>query len=382
MSRREESNPDDVREEVRAVERFWQVRLPEAFRNLHAHFTHPFLAPCEFFALSAIAEGVGRSFGMIPQFLPFGRAMGVPFGRAVDEVGIYGFYVTPETVWGRWPVLYWDEDEMYLRPVASDFEAFLRSCILIGRYEMEDQPEDTSDWDAQAEWRELMRRIGLSPELLQGSVPRSDSELYERLASSDPQDAVSLCHLGCVWRARGDGERALDFFHRAGEAAPWFGDPSYLVADIYRERGDYQRALQAWWAVVQCLLPLCTRTWEWDMGAEHPEADIYEVAADGLAQFCDLADAALKAQPLWRVVAQEDPYDPDVRESLADALLAHNDLAGAEGEYLNALSLCCSERGKQPERLYTALLTLYERAGRARDAALVRYDRALPRSTL
>jgi tetratricopeptide (TPR) repeat protein len=375
MSRSEDNGPANVREGLRAVERFWQAAPPDAFRNLYAHFPHPFLAPCEFFALTAIAEGAGRGFGQIPQYLPFGRAVG--------EGGTYGFYVTPETVLGRWPVVYWDDDEMYLRPVSYDFEAFLRGCVLVGRYETEDQAEaDLSDWSEIADRREFARRVGLPVELLLDPIPRNNTELYERLASSDPQDAVSLCHLGCVWRARGNSERALDFFHRASEAAPWFGDPPYLVADVYRERGDRPRAIRSWWAVVQRLLPFCTRTWEWDLGAEHPEADIYEVAADGLAQFCDEAESDLRAQPLWRVVAHDDPYDPDVRESLADALLAQNDLAGAEREYLNALSLCFSERGKQPERLYSALLALYERAGRARDAALVRYDRTLPRPIL
>src|SRR5579884_1139396 len=374
MNRGEDSMSGDVREGLRAVEAFWHGRLPEPFCTLYAHLDYPFLAPCEFFPLEAIAGGAGRSFGMLPQFLPF--------GRAVDEGGTYGFYVTRENAQGRWPVLYWDEDEMFLRPVASEFGAFLRYCLIVGRYETEEQwPEEGPNRQEEAERREFARRIGLPVELALGPIPRNDTELYEHLVRSDPKDAVSLCHLGNMWRARGDAEHALDFFHRAGEAAPWFGDPLYLVADVYRERGDYGRAIQSWWGVVQRLLPLCTRTWEWDLGEEHPEADIYEVAADALAQFCDAADPDLKAKPLWRVVVHEDPYNPDVHEALGDALLAQNDLAGAEREYLNALSLCFAERSKQPERLYASLLALYERMGpsRTRDAALVRFDRTLPR---
>jgi hypothetical protein len=375
MSRSEDRKPDNAMEGLRAIEQFWRIRLPEAFCKLYKHFTHPFLAPCEFFTLEAITGGAGRAFGLLPQYLPFGRAVG--------EGGLYGFYVTPDSTDDFWPILYWDEDEMYLHPVASDFEAFLRHCILVGRYETEAQElEDAEDWQADREQREFARLLNLPEDLLFGSVPRNDTELYERLACTDPQDAVSLCHLGCVRRARGDSERALDFFHRASEAAPWFGDPYYLVADIYRERRNYERALQGWWAVVQSLLPLCTRTWEWDLGDEHPEADVYEVAADGLAQYSDIAPASLKMMPLWRVVAHDDPYDPDVRESLGDALLSQKDLMGAEREYLNALSLCCSERGKQPERLYDSLIGLYERQGRSRDAALTRHDRSLPRPTV
>lgn len=375
MSRSEESQSNNAREGLQRVEAFWQVQLPEAFRNLYLQFPHPFLAPCEFFALDAIAKGAGRSFGLLPQYLPFGRAVG--------EGGAYGFYVTPDTAFGFWPVLYWDEDEMYLRPVSSDFEAFLRHCVLVGRYETEDQwGRELGEAPELEEQRTIGSRLALPHEILYGPLPRNDTELYERLASSDPQDAVSLCRLGCVRRARGDTERALDFFHRAGESAPWFGDPSYLVADIYRERRNIPRAIQGWWAVVQRLLPLCTRTWEWDLGEEHPEADIYEIAADALSQHSEETSPEICANPLWRVVVHDDPYDPDVREGLGDALVARNDLLGAEREYLNALSLCCSERGKQPDRLYHALIVLYERQGRMRDAALARFDQALPRPTV
>lgn len=371
MGKGEDRQSDKVTDGLKAVEAFWQVHLPQAFRTLYGHFEHPFLAPCEFFSLDAIARGAGRAFGTLPQYLPFGRAVG--------EGGTYGFYVTPGTVQGRLPVLAWNEDEMYYRPVASDFEAFLRHCVQVGRYETEDDlPDEESSRQEEEERREFARILDLPPMLLLDAIPGNDKELFERLVSYDPQDAVSLCRLGCIRRARGDQERALDFFHRACEAAPWFGDAVYLVADIYRERENYDRATQAWWSVVQRLLPLCTRTWDWDLGEDHPEADIYEVSADALAQFGDMADPGLKAQPLWRVVVHDDPYDPDVREALGDALLAQNDIEGAEREYLNALSLCCSEPSRQSERLYSALLALYERAGRTRDASLIRFDRVLP----
>jgi hypothetical protein len=356
------------------VERFWGTALPPAFAHLYTQFAAPFLAPCEFFALEAMAEGHGREFGMLPSFLPF--------GRAVDEGGLYGFYRTPHNLDGAWPVLYWDTDEMFLEPVSSDFEAFLRRCVVVGRYETEIQGTEADGDGGDESTRKIVRGMNLPPALLTGPLPRNDSELYERLAALDPQDAQSLCHLGCAWRSRGDSERALDFFHRASEAAPWFGDPTYLVADVYRERGNFPRAVEEWWAVVQCLLPLCTRTWEWDLGEEHPEADIYEVAADGLSQAEKAATPEMKADPLWTAVVQQDPYDPDVRERLAQALVKQENLFGAERELLNALSLCGSERGKQPERLYDALLSLYAKQSRTPDAALARHDRALPRSAV
>ena len=180
------------------------------------------------------------------------------------------------------------------------------------------------------EQREAVRRLKLDADIVFGSIPRNDTELYERLAHSDAQDASSLCHLGCVNRSRGDTERALDFYHRAIEAAPWFGDSSYLLADAYRETGKSARAVQGWWAVAQHLLPLCTRTWEWNLGDEHPEGDVYEVAADALLQYAEHASGETRAESLWRVVVHDDPYDPDVRESFSDSLLLAGDLAGAE----------------------------------------------------
>lgn len=373
MSRSDKRSSPRAGGSLHDVEQFWGTSLPPAFTHLYTQFSTPFLAPCEFFALGAIAEGQGREFGMLPTFLPF--------GRAVDEGGIYGFYRTPHNIEGSWPVLYWDTEEMFLKPIASDFEAFLRRCVLVGRYETEIQGEDEESQGDEG-MRRIVRGMNLPPTLLTGALPRNDSELYERLATLDAQDAQSLCHLGCAHRSRGNAERALDFFHRAGEAAPWFGDATYLVADIYRERRNFARAVQQWWAVVQCLLPLCTRTWEWDLGEDHPEADIYEVAADGLSQFEKEASPEMKADPLWSAVAQQDPYDPDVREKLGQTLFKQGSLAAAERELLNALSLCASERGKQPERVYDALIALYTQQNRPHDAALTRHDRALPRPTV
>ncbi len=371
----EDSKPYNPKESLCLVEKFWQAKLPPAFTNLYTHFVHPFLAPCEFFSLESIAAGEGRSYGMLPQYLPFGRAIG--------EGGLYGFYVTPDTQQGAWPVLYWDEDEMYLRPASSDFEAFIRNCVLIGRYEMETQLTDSDrDWEAISDQALLAHLLGIPEQIVLGPVPRNDTELYEKQASYHPQDAFSLCHLGCTWRHRGDPERALDFYYRAIEAAPWFGDSSYLLADIYREKKNYKRAVLGWWEVVQQLLPLCTRTWEWNLGDEHPEADIYEVASDALSQFGNAADSTITSSPLWKVVVKRDPYDPNERESLGDILLAQGKNAEAEREYLNALSLSYTESGNQSERLYNALESMYQRSGRTRDLAWMNFDRCLPRQTI
>ena len=129
------NNANGAAEGLRSIEDFWQVKLPDQFCNIYSIFKQPFLAPCEFFTLDAISKGCGPWLWSSPQFMPFGRAVG--------EGGLYGFYITPDTAQGFWPVLYWDEDEMYLRPVSSSFDAFLRHCILVARYETEEQSDST-----------------------------------------------------------------------------------------------------------------------------------------------------------------------------------------------------------------------------------------------
>jgi hypothetical protein len=370
MSQELHGSAPDFDTAVTALEQFWRLRLPKSLVRLYRHFQHPFLAPCEFHSLRSLASGAGRFYGMTPQFLPFGQLVG--------EGGAYGFYVTPETEAGSLPVVYWDEDEMFLRPVASDFDAFLRFCVIFGRYEADEMDPDESANPGEArDRRELARIVGIPDRLLTGPAARNEQELHASILDSDTRSAWSLCHLGCMRRSRNDADRALDFFYRAGEAAAWFGDPSYLAADVWREREQYDRAVSGWWAVARKLLPLCTRTWEWDLGDAHPEADIYEIAADCLTRFFEFAEPGMRNSALWSVVTKEDPYSADVREAFGNRLLAHEDFAGAEREYLNALSLCAWEAGEQCERLYDALLACYVRTDRERDAGLIRHDRTL-----
>jgi tetratricopeptide (TPR) repeat protein len=369
---------DNSTEAITAVERFWGRRLPEMFRTLYAQYPRPFLAPCEFYPLPAIAAGMGRCSGAPPQFMPFGRAVG-------DE-GVYGFYISPETASGQWPVMYRDDEEQYLKPISSCFERFLNYCVLVGRYETEDQGAGSSDngnalstdMDEQIEIGQFLK---LNRDVLFGALPGNDTGLYERLACLDPMDAASVCHLGCVRRAYGDAEadeRALDFFHRAIEAAPWFGDSTYLLADTYRIKGQLSRACEGYWAVLHKLMPLCTRSYEWDLGDDHPQGDIVEVAADALRQFERHTTEEMRQSELWKVAVEEDAYDPDLREKYALKLLREGDHLAAERELINTLSLTALEGGKQHRRVYQALISLYESQDRRHEAALASFDAALP----
>ncbi|HLJ57464.1 MAG TPA: SMI1/KNR4 family protein [Chthonomonadaceae bacterium] len=377
MTSKRNASYQNLDEELHAIESFWRWSVPEAFRRLFLNEAQRHFAPCEFFSADEIVRGAGRMFGQLPQFLPFGRVAG--------EDSLYGFYVSPlaggSVPDGRAPVLYWDEAEAFLRPVASDFEAFLRRCIVAGRYETEDEWPGAAIPDRTQ--LELFRtQLSVPPALFECRLPRNDTDLYQRLASLDAQDSLSLCHLGCAARANGDDERALDFFHRASEASPWFGDTSYLLADIHRRRENYARAIEGYWAVVNRPVALCTRTWEWDLGEDHPDADVYEVAADAITQFADAASDAVRESPLWRIVTREDAYDPNAREQLAKRFAVQGRLPDAERELLTALSLTAGERSRQPERIYARLVEVYARMRRERDAALAQFDAGLPRQTV
>ncbi len=360
---------ETVEAELRTLEGFWQAKLPQAFRRLYQHVIQPLLAPCEFIPLYDITRGAGRSYGMLPQLLPF--------GRGIDDGSLYAFYALPDHDAVHWPVLRWDEDEMYVQPVSSSFDAFVRHCFTVGRYAADEMDDDQSQYKINC--TKTLNALGINAHPEMDRSPRNDTELRTFMVHMDPSDAVSLCHLGCSCRAKGDVERALDYYFKASEATPYFGDPCYLAADVYRERGDMDKAVQSWWAVVHRLLLLCTRTYEWDLGDEHPEADIYEVAADGLAHHEGLISPDIADDPLWQAVAKDDPYDPEVRESLAHLMLIRGKFENAERELLNALSLCCDQAGSRPERLYDSLISLYDKQSQSRDAALARFDRQLPR---
>ncbi len=361
-----------MNEELQKLEKFWRFELPEKFALRCEILSEKAIPTCHFFKPAEIIQGAGRTYGMLPQYLPF--------AKTENGDGLFGFFMTSERSEGTLPVVYWDEEEMFLRPVSTDFDCFLANRVLTSVYQEHDlSSEDRKSPDILKKTSEVVRALGLEPTLLSHRIPENDTELAQRLAGIDPQDSVSLCHLGCSWRSKGEEERALDFFHRATEATTWFGDADYLLADIYRVRENWERATEGWWRTVNKLIPLCTRTWEWDLGEDHPDAEIYEIAADALVQFGKSAAPHLRSSPLWKAVTQDDPYDPDVREALSLKLKALKDFDGMERELLNTLTLCFADRGKQAERIYDNLQAHYELTGQEREAAMIRLDRTLPR---
>jgi len=356
----------NVERGIQALERHWQVALPRAFARLYEACAQPFLSPCEFLGLEEMLEDAERWPGMLPQFLPFGHD---------GDEDFYGFYV-PQTLSGRDPpVLFWNHEYDHYYPIASGFSTFLPWCVVNGRYLAQDELEegDPGREREEEERREFVRRIGLPEELATEPVPRNDRELYERLVALDCQGTHAVAQLGSVFLSRGDLERARDFFVRASEATPWFADPYYLLAESYRRQGAFPDAVVRWCRVLELPIALSTRTTLYDLGIDHPEAEVYQETVDRLEEFGDLVrgDACRVARDILRL----DPFEPAERLALAERLTLDGDLAGVERELLNALTLATESADRA--RAYEGLIALYESTGRTREAALCRRDAAM-----
>lgn len=353
---------------LRALESHWQVKLPDTFARLYSAFEYPFISPCEFLSLDSLLGDDDRWRGMLPQFLPFGED---------GDENYFGFYVPATAVGSDFPVLAWDHEYDHYYPVASDFESFLQWCVIYGRYVAQDlYEEDGPDTEEEEQQRrEFANLVGLPTEIVTDTIPRNDRELNERIVRMDGQNAWALCQLGGQFFGQGQIERARDYFVRASEAAPWFADPYYLLAESYRMSGDNERACRLWWRVFESPISFSTRTSNYDLGDQHPETEVYEAAASRcMERQSELRDESL-SNPLWEMLLKGDPFSPAPRFALADTLKAAGDSAGRERELMNALTLATDDR--DISRAYEELIDFYERAGRTRDAALCRRDSSI-----
>jgi tetratricopeptide (TPR) repeat protein len=359
------SKTDDT---IQSLEGLWKIGLPGEFRRLYSAFRHPFISPCEFMALDGLLENAERWNGMLPQFIPFGH-------DGTDN--FYGFYAQPYSVQNDYPILYWDHEYDNYCPIASGFGAFLRWCVIHGRYLTQDSFDDEDPQFAEEEEqrREFARVVGLPRALVLEPLPRNDSELYEKLARSDPQGAQAMLQLGTVCMGHGDNARARDFFSRASESTPWFADPYYLIAEAYRRDGNVEAAIERWWRAQLCPLALSTRTPNYDLGSDHLEAEVFEAAVEQLRHYEDDVPNDLARSPLGRLIFNGDPFESSERLVLASALSEAGDRSGEERELLNALSLSTSL--VDTDEAYDRLVALYESQGRRREAEFCRFDRRL-----
>ena len=353
---------------LRMLEEKWQLKLPESFHRLYRHFEQPYVSPCEFLTLPELLDDSDRWFGMLPQYLPFGRD---------DDGSMYGFYVPPMSAQEDYPVLFWNHEYDHYYPAASGFRAFLGWCVTQGRFSAQDEfEEDDPEFQEEEENRRRFAEfLDLPKALVLEPLPRNERELHERIAAWDHQSTQAISQLGCVWAARKDVGRARDFFARASESAPWFSDPYYLLAETYRSEEKIPDAISRWWQVIERPIALSTRTSNYDLGDAHPDVEIYEAAAELLIQNAGKIPPQIRGNALAEVVLKGDPFDPAERLKLARELNASGDALGEEREALNAISLSTDEA--LTYQGYDILSELYERSGRKREAGFARHDRGL-----
>lgn len=350
---------------LHALEEHWQIeRLPKEFYRLYRAFEHPFIGSCEFLGLEELIEDTERWRGMLPQFLPFGHDGAEDF---------YGFYVPANASGGDFIVLFWDHEYDHYYPIASGFGAFLRWCFISYGYFAQDTFEEDRPPFAEEVWRkELSQLLGLPSALATERPPRNEREFHERLITFDAQAAFSLAQLGCIFYGLGNLERARDYFVRASEAAPWFADPYYLLAETYWTEHKKEQAIERWWQVFQCPIALSTRTGGYNLGESYPDTEIYETVMEQVLRNQEILLDTMKNTPLYRLLTHGDPFDPQARLALAEELLSLGDSTGAEREMLNGLTLAVEEA--DIDAAYSRLIAFYERANRSRDAEFCRRD--------
>jgi len=216
--------------------------------------------------------------------------------------------------------------------------------------------------------------VGLPRSLVMDPLPRNDRELYERLADADPQAAQAMVQLGSIALGRGDLERARDFFARASESTPWFADPYYLIAETYRSEETCDGAIPRWWQVINCPIALSTRTANYDLGADHEDAEIYEAAATHLSDNRDRLPVELRGSLLGTLILHGDPFDARDRLTMAADMARAGDALGSERELLNALALATEDA--DTAGAYEGLISLYRGMGRTREADQCLRDRS------
>ncbi|HSV73372.1 MAG TPA: tetratricopeptide repeat protein [Chthonomonadales bacterium] len=357
----------DISSAVDAVEAHWRVPVPGSFRRLYAAPDFQCLWACAFLSVEEIEADLERHSGMLPAFLPFGRG-------ADDD--LYGFYALGEPAGRDLPVLRWSAAGDHYHPVATGFDSFLLTAMVLGRHafaESGDPGEERQELECQSAIAEATA-ITL-PEALNRS-PRNEAELLQQWLDVDPRAPEALLHAACRALQVGEIERSRDLLTRASETAPRFADPYYLLAQTYARHGQITAAMPRWWEVLQCPIALSTRTCRYDLGLDHPDLEIHEAATRELMPHLGATPAHIRTSRLASFLQHEGQYRSAVRIPLADDLLRDGDIEGAEREYLNALALATQ---RSEERLaYDRLVSLYDRLGRTREAGRCRADSELP----
>ncbi len=363
-------NARTVRSYNQKLQERYDLAVPPVMTELYYQWESPCFGGVEFFSLEEIVGGYLRWCGMLPRFVPF----------AMDSFErVYGFLArrgAPDP-----PILRYEKLPLGLeasgkplwmgcyQPITSKFQSFLHWLLLVDRYEDDFEEESETTGPNRNDMAALAK---LPHYQLNQTVVRNQQEFDSEMLRWDAQNVASLCRLGCVALGNSNPERALDFFYRASESAPWFGDCSYLAAEASFVQGDYERAARFWWHTIHTLFPFNTTSDNWDLGFEHPDGVIPLLAAQKLMDHAEYIEPALQADPLWMLAEEKLLRNLYARLNVGRFFQKYGEMADAEREYLNALSL--ARKRRELKSAYDALIKLYESQSQFNDAQICMDD--------
>ena len=354
-----------IERDFSGLEQHWQIKLPQTFRKLYQAYELPVVGILEFFDIDTLLSDLERWKGMLPQFFPF--------AEDVDE-NIYGFFLK-DPLEDNPQILFWNHEYDHYYPAGSDFKSFLRNTIIISRFMAQDRFDEDEIEDDDYHSRQIAITAGISETVVTEKVARNERELYEKICSSDSQNAFALSFLGSQFFSKGDFDKAADCFVRASEASPWYADPIYLLAETYFAQGNMDRARDLWWKVVHLPIVFSSRTMNFPVRANEVDSEVYESTAKRVLKF-ETADNAHKIDShLWNLLSQKEPFSAASRIQLAKKYKDLNDIDSSLREYMNALTL--STINADTMQAYAELESCYTVLDDQRSAKFCKIDREL-----
>ncbi len=333
----------------RELENAWEIKVPDLFWNFLTREPSQSLPDIDIFTVEEMIMESERTVRLPPNLRLFGKY------SSGDS------YICFHTVNGqnanKYEVVCWNIEERCLIPCASNFVNFLCKHLYSTRYNLDEEGEHDIDVKY---WSGLFNSLEVEAAWVFDEIPMNEKMMYETMSQHDRGDCLSQCHLGCILRSRGQVDEATHHFNEASKYTPWFGDAYYLLADVFRVEDSIEKAFHEWWKILNLPVVYSTRSDSWDLGADYPDADIYELTVDLMLGVQKSIPSTITDTPLWNAFLLEDPYDPVMREKLAETYSELGMHSAAESELWNAYFLYADDEYDELVRINSKLITLLD----------------------
>lgn len=347
----------DIKADLRTeLEHAWDVKVPDIFWDFASRYPSQLLPDTHFFQVQEMILQNEITVRVPPNLRPF--------GMRISNESLICFHTGSHHKSNHWEVVYWNLDERCLSPYASNFENYLCKHLYSTRYSLDE--EGLPDIDLKF-WTGLFNSLGIEANWIFDEIPINEKMMYETLSLHDSGDSLSLCQLGCILRSRGKEAEASHLFSEASKHTPWFGDAYYLMAEVMRTEGRMAQAVHEWWKILQLPVVFSTRSDSWDLGADYPDAEIYELTVDLIIGEQKHVPTPITDTPLWNALLLEDPYDPVMRENLAENYRHQSLDLALETELWDAYFLYADDDIEELLRINRKLSTLLEQQHRTYD---------------